>query len=1534
MRQRFMTTRRLVLLGLVGGLMATWLLSLVAKGSREVAPETASLSRESAGSRLDPTGEPQRSDKLRLPEKLRLPAGHDESAGSSAAGASAGAHGPAGHRFGLAHGGSGSSIRPANHETESGESTAGAASPAGNVLRAGGFAAEDTPATGAEEPPLRGTPAAATPVNPSGQANTPPAGPNAQPADAQPAAGQPNGTARDSQAVQGYATNGIDANRLADELRKRYGKVPQVRIVPDPRTRQVIVMAPPAVQRDVAEWVPRLSAKLKAAGAIAPPTDPLGAGDVAGGSELAAGAVGLQGTSSIVVAETAAVPATPPAAHQLANIGWRELQVGLRMLWGDRLPVQASEDGGSVVVTFPGRWQPAPAMRVDTRQGVIEFDGPNEGQHAVARLVAALDRPANANATNALNQQILSVRGRDPQRLQNTLAALHTAFQDSASQPAAAGAAQPPPKTPAAQPGTRPDAAPGTDAGAEPAGEDAGNDDSGGLIGNVQIEFLEGLDVIVVRGKKKDVERVTKIIQEIEQLTLETKPVVQIYPLTHTNSKALADLLLQVYNQVLQSRQGQVSITGLVKPNALLLIGRAEAVATVVDLIQKLDQPVEPNATLKVIRLKHMGAAEAETTIRTFFGQQPIGGGAAGGAPGGAIGQGGGQGGFGQGGLQGGGPGGAQAGGAAGAGTNLATRLVIVADVRTSSLIIQASPRDMLEVEKLLEQIDVEEGQATSELRIFKLANTLAQDMANVLQAAIRGATGGAAGAGAQGGAQGQPGGQGFNQGNQGGGAAAAGAAAGTARPTNLQFVAVDALQKKVVASGISSDVFITADVSGNSLLVRAPAKSMELLAAIIKELDSLPAAESQIKVFTVSNGDATSLARMLQGLFGQQVTIGQGTGGAFGGGAFGAAGFGNIGNLGGPVGGPNAGDSVLVPLRFAVDARTNSIIVSGSSGDLKVVEALLLRLDEGDVPRRRLTIYRLKNALAQDVATSITQLLQQQRQVINQNQFFNQAVAPFEQLEREFLLQAEPQTNSLVVSATPTFYDEIIKMIEQLDYRPPMVMIQVLLAEVQLNNLYEMGVELGLQDSLLYDRGSVTSNNVGFNFNNAGTVNALPNSTNTGRATVASQGLSNFGLGRVSPTTQFGGLVLSAASDSVNILIRALQQSGRLQVLSRPQVMAIHNRQAQVIVGKRIARLQGTTQTTTAVTQNVADVDIGLILNIIPQINDDGVILMNVQAENSSLSDNQKDSLFVPSAAGTASTEIKGINSTSAVTTISAKDGQTVVFAGLIQSSKSVTNRRVPYLSDIPVLGKLFEYNSNSQDRRELMIIMTPKIVKFDEDYDWIKGVESERMNWCLGDVVNVHGDVGLQGGSCLNCGDTLPVIYPDQDPTGSKYFYDPNEAVPRSLQGAPAPVKGADLDGVPSAGDGSPALKPVSPNSSRREPALGMRPVQPASHLAMASPPGPAPNSSGMSPASGAPGAATARPDAYGRPAAYGAATSGPAVYGPPVANGSPATKPAGYGSAGYGSAGYGSAGYGSNVGGPSTAGEPVYGSALGGR
>ena len=161
-------------------------------------------------------------------------------------------------------------------------------------------------------------------------------------------------------------------------------------------------------------------------------------------------------------------------------------------------------------------------------------------------------------------------------------------------------------------------------------------------------------------------------------------------------------------------------------------------------------------------------------------------------------------------------------------------------------------------------------------------------------------------------------------------------------------------------------------------------------------------------------------------------------------------------------------GESTLVPLRFAVDIRTNSIIASGSAGSLGVVEAILLRMDDSDVRNRKSLVYRLKNSFASDVATAINEFLRSERQVETQTQGLYSA---FEQIEREVVVVAEPVSNSLIVSATPRFFDEIEKLIEKLDERPPMVMIQVLIAEVTLNNLDEFGIELGLQDSLLFDR-------------------------------------------------------------------------------------------------------------------------------------------------------------------------------------------------------------------------------------------------------------------------------------------------------------------------------------------------------------------------------------------------------------------------------------------------------------------------------
>ncbi len=345
-----------------------------------------------------------------------------------------------------------------------------------------------------------------------------------------------------------------------------------------------------------------------------------------------------------------------------------------------------------------------------------------------------------------------------------------------------------------------------------------------------------------------------------------------------------------------------------------------------------------------------------------------------------------------------------------------------------------------------------------------------------------------------------------------------------------------------MVRSGQLNNVRITANPRNNTLVISGPDESMKLLEELVRQLD-VPGAVSQIKVFRIVNGDAASLVQTLRSLIPAQV---------------GAAAL-------GPQLPTAEGESSLAPLRFSVDTRTNSIIAAGSEGDLKIIEALLLRLDEKDLAERQNEVYRLRNAPALDVATAINEFLRSERIV---QQAAPGSESPFEQIEREVIVVPEPVSNSLIISATPRYFDDIHKLVVDLDKQPPQVLIQVVIAEILLDNVDEFGVELGLQDSVLFDRsllgdlvttvatvqqstpsGIITTteeviqaatNQPGFDFNNqplgnSGSKKALANSHRVG-----GQGLSSFDVGRVNNELGFGGLVLSASSDSVSTLIRA----------------------------------------------------------------------------------------------------------------------------------------------------------------------------------------------------------------------------------------------------------------------------------------------------------------------------------------------------------------------------------------------------------
>jgi len=477
-------------------------------------------------------------------------------------------------------------------------------------------------------------------------------------------------------------------------------------------------------------------------------------------------------------------------------------------------------------------------------------------------------------------------------------------------------------------------------------------------------------------------------------------------------------------------------------------------------------------------------------------------------------------------------------------------------------------------------------------------------------------------------------------------------------------------------------------------------------------------------------------------------------------------------------------GESSLVSLRFAVDVRTNSIIASGSLGDLSVIEAILLRLDDAEVRHRQSEVYLLKNAPAADVAAAITEFLSTEQSVLQNTPG---VLGVFEQIEREVVVVAEPVRNALLISATPRFYDEVMALVTKLDEQPPMVVIQVLLAEVQLDNFQEFGVELGLQDSILFDRSlagvtqDANGNPIaaagaipGFLFNNQ----QLGNNTAAPSGNTGGQALSTFGVGRTNSGLGYGGLVLSASSESVSVLIRALRECRRLEVLSRPQIMTLDNQPAQIQVGQQVSRVTGTSVNSNVQNTSVEDVDVGLILGVVPRITPDGLVVMEIRATKSELGSEAEGTPISVSVTG----EIlrsPPINITTAETTVATPDGQTVILGGLITKTKASTRRRIPFLSDIPIVRQLFRYDSDGVDRRELLIIMTPHVVRNREDAEAIKQVEAARMHWCLGDVIELHGEIGMRGEGDLWADSETVVVYPDLDPdaTALPILGEPNE-------------------------------------------------------------------------------------------------------------------------------------------------------------
>ncbi|MEM9703018.1 MAG: secretin N-terminal domain-containing protein, partial [Planctomycetota bacterium] len=270
----------------------------------------------------------------------------------------------------------------------------------------------------------------------------------------------------------------------------------------------------------------------------------------------------------------------------------------------------------------------------------------------------------------------------------------------------------------------------------------------------------------------------------------------------------------------------------------------------------------------------------------------------------------------------------------------------VFSDIRTNSLIVNAEPNGLAEVRKLIRDLDRGESGLVSRMEVVALEFATAEALAETINDAIRAII--------------NPGQAQVGGGNAGGADAQALQAA---RSVIVEYVTATG---DVGRSGLLADLSVAADPTGNRLILTAPEKTMPLLVALVAALDAPSGARADVKVFTLQNADAETAVEVLENLFN-------------------ADSAGADSPVGVTLDGTADAGSALVPLRFAADSRTQSVLAIGGEDALAIVEAVLLRLDDENRNRQQFFSVKLLNTPAPNVAQAISDLIVGRRTLLTQ---------------------------------------------------------------------------------------------------------------------------------------------------------------------------------------------------------------------------------------------------------------------------------------------------------------------------------------------------------------------------------------------------------------------------------------------------------------------------------------------------------------------------------------------------------------------
>ncbi|WP_286890252.1 type II secretion system secretin GspD [Achromobacter sp. UBA2119] len=323
--------------------------------------------------------------------------------------------------------------------------------------------------------------------------------------------------------------------------------------------------------------------------------------------------------------------------------------------------------------------------------------------------------------------------------------------------------------------------------------------------------------------------------------------------------------------------------------------------------------------------------------------------------------------------------------------------------------------------------------------------------------------------------------------------------------------------------------------------------------------------------------------------------------------------------------------------------------------------------------------------------------------------------------------IQADPATNSLIISAPEPLYRSLREVIDQLDQRRAQVLVESLIVEVSEEKAAEFGIQW------MTGAGNINGNGTSF----IGGTN-LGGSGITGNGPTSIDALGGgLSLGVVKGTVD----VLGNEVINLGVLARAMQNTGEANILSTPNLLTLDNQSASILVGKTVPFVTGQYVTSGSngssnPFQTIEREDVGLKLNIRPQISEGGAVKLDIYQEVSSIDESR-------------STPTTGIvtNKRAIDTSVLIDDGQIIVLGGLLEDNVTLTSNSVPGLGSLPVIGSLFRYDTRKRTKTNLMVFLRPYVVRDAnrsasvtmDRYDYMRraqGAVQPRDHWALPDM------------------------------------------------------------------------------------------------------------------------------------------------------------------------------------------------------